>query len=262
MGDLKGTERTLMEIMNRGRPLDDLVGQLGSVMLLQKMPEAEVAKRYEEILKRQPQLSRARATLAGFYMGSQKKDEAMRLFEEGLAARPGDALVRMEFGVFLGGLRQMDRGMAMLEEAVRIARGEVKGMRVREDPQALHKIASVYDNLLKRPDLAIPQLEHLAEMKPPKRPPGVVADLAFAEFRAGVLAGAKENEERAIETMKRAAAEDPDNPTVAANVAEMYRAVQRPSDAGEWDAKAAERAKRLQEQQARRVKMIHAWRSR
>jgi hypothetical protein len=44
------------------------------------------------------------------------------------------------------------------------------------------------------------------------------------------------------------------------NVAEMYRAVQRPNEAREWDAKGQERVKRAQELQATRAKLIQAWR--
>lgn len=252
IGDLKATEQTLMEIMSRGQPLDPLVLQLGSVMHLGGAGNDAVAARYEQILTQQPRLSQVRSALAGYYVGLKKDGDAVRLYEEAVRLRPGDPIVRADFGMWLVQLGQEQRGMRLLEESVQIARGERQGMEVREDPEALRQIARTYQ-MIKRPDLALPQFEYLATLKKPKRPADILFDVANAQY---ILRRAPE----AIDTMKAAAAENPENPHLLMSLAQMCEAAGRPGEAQEWARKAEELQKSLQDQQAKRAEKVRVWR--
>jgi polyferredoxin/tetratricopeptide (TPR) repeat protein len=240
LGKYSDTEATLMEIMSRGRPLDALVLQLGNVMKLQGASDDAVVRRYEEVLAKQPQLSQVRGALAVHYAQSNRVPEAIRLYDEGLAARPGDPIVRKDYAILLtqlAGGQAPPRAMDLLRDATEIARGDRKGMRVRRDPESLRLVARAYAQV-GRPELARPILEDLATLKRPSRPADILADLANTLYFMG-------EHDAAVETMKKASAENPANISLLANVAQMYDAMGRPKDSQEWARKFEEAQRRL-----------------
>ncbi len=236
-GRTADTERTLLEIMDRGRPTDTLIPQLGQVMKLRGASDEDVLATFERVLRQQPHLTGLRATLATFYVRNNRPAEAIRTYDDAITSRPGDAVTRKDAGMLLVQLGQTERGLALLAEAERIAGGQ-RGMTVRRSAETMLQIGRAY-LVVQRPDRALAAIQKALAMNADL--PGARWDLAKALYSTG-------QQDRAIDEMKSAARSAPDDPDVAAHVAEMLRAAGHGPEASVWLQKAQElQAKRLRD---------------
>ncbi len=112
---------TLEEIVERGKPLDTLVIQLGQIMQLQGAGPAEILSAYQHALELHPKLDGIRGQVAMGRMQMTGEPEAgISVWEEAMDTRPEDARLLVQAASFFGQVGDAERSKATIERALEL----------------------------------------------------------------------------------------------------------------------------------------------
>ena len=105
--DIKDHQETVqrIEALRKRRPTEENPAVL--------IPE------YEEIIKKEPQLSEVRMGLGALYAKLGQKEKALEVYQQALLLEPNSNMIKMNMANTMGGLKRFDEGLAILEDALK-----------------------------------------------------------------------------------------------------------------------------------------------